>query len=133
MLLSRELAFSLLQSLPPELRMIIFEYFTMEDCPVAPGFRDHSLALDPRGYEGDVEELVEDRIKSNHWLQTKFMGPLTSEIVDIRNRGRLVQEDHFPCVRLNDIGRLLHPFAHLEKDACHSRTLAATYGRGIAR
>ena len=57
MLLSRELAFFLLQSLPPEIRLIIFEYLTIEDYPIAPGLRDLPMeGLNPEQYEGDVEE-----------------------------------------------------------------------------
>jgi hypothetical protein len=70
MLLSRKLAFSI-SELPAELRTLIFKYLTIEDSPVKPGrFRLWS------------GQHLNGQLKNNHWLQRKFMHPLTPEIVD---------------------------------------------------
>jgi hypothetical protein len=73
MLLSRKLAFSI-SELPAELRTLIFEHLTIEDTPVKPGRF--------RLWSGHLTQHLNGQLKNNHWLQRKFMHPLTPEIVN---------------------------------------------------
>jgi hypothetical protein len=81
MLLCRKLAFSV-SKLPVELRTLIYEHLTVEDGPVTPDIHYHPMGTCDWSWPFHIEQISNNRLQANHWLQRKFLGPLTSEVVD---------------------------------------------------